>query len=110
METEEKTSSTADNAGNVRVLSKQENFFYDGITIEGGDASGHKTYKTADYMNNFRIKNVAINSDSLLGKVILTLVVTGLVFFALFVALPIILVVLGVILTIWLLLSFFQKR
>jgi len=101
---------TEENAGNVRVLSKQENFFYDGITIEGGDAPGHKTYKTADYMNNFRIKNVALNSNSLLGKVILTLVVTGLVFFALFVALPIILVVLGVVLTIWLLLSFFQKK
>lgn len=110
MESEEKTTSTDGTAGNVRVLSQREKIFYDGITIEGGDASGHKTYKTEDYMNNFRVKNIVLNSDSFIGKIILGIVITGIIFFALFVALPIIVLILGVILTIWLLLSFFQKR
>ena len=96
--------------GKVRVLTKEENYFYNGVTIDGGDVDGNQTYQTGDYMKNIRIGNFSFNSDSVVTKIVLGLVITGVIFFLLFVALPIALVVLGVLVTVWLILSFFQKR
>lgn len=110
METEKKREPIDETTGNVRVLSQSEKIFYDGITIEGGVDPDAKIYNTDDYMNNFRIKNFTFKSDSILAKIVLGLVVTGVILFILFIALPIALVILGVLLTIWLVLSFFQKR
>lgn len=95
---------------NVRVLSREEKMFYDGVTIDGGVDPNAKIYRTDDYMNNFHIKHFKFGGDSLLAKAVLGLIAVGVVMFILFIALPIALVVLGVLLTIWLILSFFQRR
>lgn len=110
METNEKKEPPKEIDGKVRVLSRSEKISYNGITIEGGADPSAKTYRTSDYIDNFHIKNFIIKNDSIISKIILALVVTGVLFFLLFIALPIVLVILGVILTVWIVLSFFQKR
>ena len=95
---------------NVRVLSEEENYFYEGDTIDGGVDPDAKIYRANDYMSNFYIRNFNLGGDSLLTKVVLGLIAVGVVLFILFIALPVALVVLGVLLTIWLVLEFFQRR
>lgn len=109
--TENKNETVEDVSGNkVRVLSKEENYFYDGDTIDGGVDPNAKIYRAGDYMSNFHIKNFSFGGNSLLAKIVLGLIGAGVVLFILFIALPIALVVLGVLLTIWLVLEFFQRR
>lgn len=106
-EKNEKKEQTEINEGNVRILSPEEDAVYNGITIDSGNVDENKTYKTGDYLKNFKIN---LSGNTLMSKIILGLVITGIVFFVLFVALPIILVILGVILAVWIILSFFQRR
>ena len=44
METETKTENTNGNVNNVRILSREEDALYDGITIDSEDIDENKTY------------------------------------------------------------------
>ncbi|MBO6179508.1 MAG: hypothetical protein J6I62_03465 [Selenomonadaceae bacterium] len=94
----------------VRVLSKEEEKFFDGITIENGKVQDTDFFETGEKISVIRIGNFTFRTDSIWVKILLGLIIAAVAAFLLFIALPVALIILGVLLVIWFILSFFGKK
>ena len=94
----------------VRVMSKEEDEFFDGVTIENGEVPDTKFFETGDEVSVIHIGNFTFRTDSIGVKIVLGLIIAAIAAFLLFIALPVALIILGVLLVIWFILSFFGKK
>lgn len=93
----------------VRVLTPEEKRRYDGITIDDGaaadgDSSFHNSFKKRVFVKNYDLRGVG-----LFNKVLVMLAVAALAAFVFFVALPVALMVVGVGIIVYFVLSFFSR-
>ncbi|SHK68280.1 hypothetical protein SAMN05216582_11255 [Selenomonas ruminantium] len=100
----------------VRVMSPDERNAYDGITIEeGGDSQeprSRQRYGGRDFGQGFQIhtfgwKDLLFGRKSVLQRVLMAAGIVAVLAFLFFVALPVIIVMLGVGVAVWLVLQLF---
>ena len=107
--------------GKVRVMSQNESAHYDGVTIEegGGESQSRQStggfrYRTGSFGQGFTLRTLSWR-ELLLGKggwrrILMLVGAAAVLGFLLFVALPVIIVLLGVGVAIWLVLRLFLGR
>jgi len=105
----------------VRVMSRKESADYQGVTIEEGSGESQSSkgaggfrYGTGDFGRVFAVHNLSWK-ELILGKggwqrILMLLGAVALMGFLLFVALPVIVVLLGVGVAVWLVLRLFLGR
>ncbi len=103
----------------VRVMSPDERNAYDGITIEEGGGSqesrSRQHYDSRDFGRGFQIhtfgwKDLLFGQKNMLQRVLIAAGIAAVLAFLFFVALPVIIVVLGVGVAVWLVLQLFLGR
>lgn len=103
----------------VRVMSPSESNDYDGITIEEGGNSrasdNRRNYYERDFGQGFRIrtfgwKDLLFGQKNMLQRVLMVAGIAAVLSFLFFVALPVIIVLLGVGVAVWLVLQLFLRK
>lgn len=105
--------------GKVRVMSPDERNAYDGVTIEDGENTQEsprqnyqRYYGSGDFRQGFTIrtlnwKDLLLGGENWLQRILMIAGVAAVLAFLFFVALPVMIVVLGVGVAVWLVLRLF---
>ena len=100
---------------NIRVLTPEEKSHYNGVTIDTNDnhedsrgENINRQYYQERPNQRVYVKNVNLNQSNWLAKVAIFLIIAAIAAFMVFIALPIVLIGIGVGLVVWLVLSFFK--
>ena len=98
----------------VRVMSPDERNAYDGITIEEGGGqesrSRQEQYGRGFQLHTFGWKDLLFGQKNMLQRVLMLAGIAAVLAFLFFVALPVIIVLLGVGVAVWLVLQLFFGR
>lgn len=100
---------------NIRVLTPEEKSHYNGVTIDTSDnredsrgENINRQYYQERPNQRVYVKNVNLNQSNWLAKVAIFLIIAAIAAFMVFIALPIVLIGIGVGIVVWLVLSFFK--
>jgi hypothetical protein len=100
---------------NIRVLTPEEKSHYNGVTIDTSDnredsrgENINQQYYQERPNQRVYVKNVNLNQSNWLAKVAIFLIIAAIAAFMVFIALPIVLIGIGVGIVVWLVLSFFK--
>ena len=100
---------------NIRVLTPEEKSHYNGVTIDTGDnredirgENINQQYYQERPNQRVYVKNVNLNQSNWLAKIAIFLIIATIAAFMVFIALPIVLIGIGVGIVVWLVLSFFK--
>jgi hypothetical protein len=100
---------------NIRVLTPEEKSHYNGVTIDTSD--NHEDSRGENVNQEYYqerpnprvyVKNVNLNQSNWLAKVAILLIIAAIAAFMVFIALPIVLIGIGIGIVVWLVLSFFK--
>ena len=96
----------------VRILTHEEKIKYDGVTIESESNEEHnQSYSFNDAMDgqhHIFVKNINFRASSCTSRLLIFLIISGILSFLLFIALPVALVGIGIGVIVWSTLSFFK--
>lgn len=100
---------------NIRVLTPEEKSHYNGVTIDTSDnredsrgENINQQYYQERPNQRVYVKNVNLNQSNWLAKVAIFLIIAAIAAFMVFIALPIVVIGIGVGIVVWLVLSFFK--
>ncbi|MDF2566076.1 MAG: hypothetical protein K0Q53_2480 [Massilibacillus sp.] len=100
---------------NIRVLTPEEKSHYNGVTIDTNanredirEENINQQYYQEKPNQRVYVKNVNLNHSNWLAKVAIFLIIASIAAFMVFIALPIVLIGIGVGIVVWLVLSVFK--
>ena len=100
---------------NIRVLTPEEKSHYHGVTIDTNDnredireENINQQYYRERVNQRVYVKSVNLNQSSWVSKIAIFLIIAAIAAFMVFIALPVVLIGIGVGIVVWLVLSFLK--
>lgn len=96
---------------NIRVLTPEEKSHYHGVTIDTGDnreENINQQYYQERENQRVYVRSVNLNQPSWISKIAIFLIIAAIAAFIVFIALPVVLIGIGVGIVVWLVLSFLK--